>query len=75
MKADLCVLDTSGPSWAPMTNAPANVVYAGHGSDVVLTMVDGSVRYRDGEWAGIDIERAIYETGASVQRIIGELQA
>ena len=75
MKADLCVLYTSGPSWAPMTNAPANVVYAGHGSDVVLTMVDGSVRYRDGEWAGIDIERAIYETGASVQRIIGELQA
>lgn len=75
MKADLCVLNTSGPSWAPMTNGPANVVYAGHGSDVVLTMVDGDVRYRDGEWAGIDIERAIYETGASVNRIIEELKA
>ena len=74
MKADLCVLDTSGPSWHPMTNGPANVVYAGHGGDVVLTMVDGSVRYRDGKWEGIDLARAIVETEASVARISAELQ-
>lgn len=74
MKADLCVLDTRGPSWCPSTNMPANVVYAGHGSDVVLTMVDGDVRYRDGEWAGIDIERAMFECNDSVKRIIQELQ-
>lgn len=73
MKADLCVLDTSGPCWAPMTDALANVVYAGHGSDVVLTMVDGDVRYRDGEWAGIDMERARFECSAIVKRIVGEL--
>ncbi len=73
MKADLCVLDISGPSWTPMFNGPANVVYAGHGSDVVLTMVDGRVCYRDGEWAGIDVERAKFECDASVKRIASEL--
>lgn len=73
MKADLCVLDTSGPSWTPLFNGPANVVYAGHGSDVVLTMVDGRVRYRNGEWAGIDVELAKAECEAAVKRIVSEL--
>lgn len=74
MKADICVIDMSGPSWCPATNIPANVVYAGHGSDVVLTMVDGSVRYEDGEWAGVDVERATFECSDSVKRIIEELR-
>ena len=72
-RADLCVLDITGPSWSPMTDGAANVVYAGHGSDVVLTMVDGSVRYRDGKWTGIDVERAMFECDAAVKRIVSEL--
>lgn len=73
MRADLCVLDTTGPSWAPMTDVVSNVVFAGHGSDVVLTMADGSVLYRDGQWTGIDVERAKAECEASVKRIVSEL--
>ena len=69
-KADLCVLDTSGPSWAPMTNPLVNVVYAGHGADVCLTMCDV---YREGEWPTLDIERAKAEVEARTKRIIGEL--
>ena len=72
-KADLCVLDTSGPSWAPMTNPLVNVVYAGHGADVCLTMCDGVVVYREGEWPTLDIERAKTEVEARTKRIIGEL--
>lgn len=72
-KADLCVLDASGPSWSPATDMVANAVYAGHGSDVCLTMVDGSVRYRDGAWSGIDVERAMAECSATVERIEGAL--
>lgn len=72
-KADLCVLDTSGPSWAPMTNPLVNVVYAGHGADVCLTMCDGVVVYREGEWPTLDIERAKAEVEARTKRIIGEL--
>lgn len=73
MRADLTVLDVTGPSWCPMTNAPVNAVFAGHGSDVVLTMCDGKVIYRDGEYAGIDAEKAKAEVAARASRIIGEL--
>lgn len=73
MRADLCVLDVTGPSWCPMTDAAVNVVFAGHGSDVVLTMSDGKVIYRDGAWAGIDVERAKAEVVSRTKRIIGDL--
>ena len=72
-RADLCVVDVTGPSWAPMTNPLVNVVYAGHGADVCLTMCDGRVVYRDGAWPTLDIERAKAEVAARTQRIIGEL--
>jgi 5-methylthioadenosine/S-adenosylhomocysteine deaminase len=72
-KADLCVLDTTGASWTPMTNPVANVVYAGHGDDVCLTMVDGIVRYRDGSWPSIDIDQAKAHVVAAAQRIIATL--
>lgn len=73
MRADIMVLDTSGPSWSPMINPLYNVAFAGHGSDVCLTMVDGVVVYRDGEYPTIDLERAKAETSAASKRIIGEL--
>lgn len=72
-KADLCVFDVSGPSWAPMTNPLVNVVYAGHGTDVCLTMCDGRVVYRDGAYPTLDVERAKAEVNARTQRIVGEL--
>ena len=62
-KADLCVLDVTGPSWAPMTNPLVNVVYAGHGADVRLTMCDGRTVYHDGAWPTLDVERAKAEGG------------
>lgn len=72
-KADLVVLDVTGPSWAPMTDPLTNLVYAGHGSDVVLTMCDGQVVYRDGTWPTVDVERAKAEVAARTRRIMGEL--
>lgn len=50
-----------------------NMVYAGHGSDVVLTMSDGAVVYRDGAYPGIDVERAKAEVEARTKRIISEV--
>ena len=72
-RADLCVLDVTGPSWTPMTNPLVNVVYAGHGADVCLTMCDGRVVYRDGQWPLVDAERAKAEVAARTRRIVGEL--
>ena len=68
-KADLAVLDITGPSWCPVNDMLANVVYASHGSDVVLTMCDGRVVYRDGTWPTIDIERAKAEVSQRTLRI------
>lgn len=73
MKADLTVLDVSNPSWTPMTNPLVNVVFAGHGSDVCLTMSDGVVVYRDGVYPGIDVERAKAEVTERTKRIIAEV--
>ena len=73
MRADLCVLDTSGPSWCPATDVVYNIVYAGDGAEVVLTMCDGEVIYRDGAWPTIDVERAKAECAARAARIIAEL--
>ncbi len=72
-KADLCVLDTSGPSWAPMVNPLVNIVYAGHGSDVCLTMCDGRVIYDHGVWMTVDVEQARAEVSARTRRIMSEL--
>lgn len=73
MRADVCVLDVTGPQWCPMTAPAYNVLYAGDGSDVVLTMCDGEVVYRDGAWPTIDVERAKAEVAARTRRIISEL--
>lgn len=77
-RADLCVMDVTGPQWCPMTAPSYNVVFAGDGSDVVLTMCDGEVVY-DGATApesrfpSMDIERVKAEVSQRAKRIIGEL--
>ncbi len=77
-KADVCVMDVTGPQWCPMTDPIYNAVYAGDGSDVVLTMCDGRVVY-DGNatdkarFPGIDLERTKSEVEKRAQRIISEL--
>ncbi len=72
-KADLCVLDISGPQWCPMTDPLYNVIFAGDGSDCVLTMSDGDVVYEDGEYPTLDLERAKAEVADRAARIISEL--
>lgn len=77
-KADVCVMDVTGPQWCPMTDPIYNVVYAGDGSDVVLTMCDGKVVYDgtaadEARFPGIDLERTKSEVEKRTQRIISEL--
>lgn len=76
-RADLTVLDVSGPQWCPMTSPIYNVIYAGSGSDVVLTLCDGTVVFKrsgtDMEWPQIDLELVKDEVSKRAQRIISEL--
>lgn len=73
-KADLIVLDISEPNMHPVHDMKTNIVYSASGSDVVLTMIDGKVVYKDGEFPTIDIEKVKHETGKSVERILGALK-
>lgn len=72
-KADVAVMDVTGPQWCPMTQPDYNIVFAGDGSDVVLTMCDGQVVYENGTWPGLDLERVKAEVAARAKRIISEL--
>ena len=73
-KADLAVLDIDTVYMKPVYNLLSNLVYAASGNDVVLTMVDGKVLYRDGSYPTLDIERISYECEKSRQRILGALK-
>ncbi len=73
-RADLIVLDLRGrPYMTPCHSMVNNVVFSGMGSDVCLTMVDGRVLYRDGEYTTLDPERAAYNAGKSVEKILARL--
>ena len=74
MRADLLPCsDITGASWCPATDMACNLVYAGHGSDVVMTLCDGQVLYAQGNFPTIDLERAKAECAARTKRVLGEL--
>ncbi|MDR0501606.1 MAG: amidohydrolase [Coriobacteriales bacterium] len=73
MRADLVMLDTAVPWMQPEHDALNNLVYSAQGTDVMLTMVDGKVCYRNGEWSGIDVQKAIAQTDECAKAILSEL--
>lgn len=73
LKADLIVLDISGPNMHPLHSLKNNIVYSAGCGDVVMTMADGEVLYENGEYLTIDIEKVIFETERINEKILGEL--
>ena len=55
--ADLILVDFTRPHLTPCHSVMDNLVYAAHGSDVVMNMARGKVIYQDGEFKTIDLER------------------
>lgn len=72
-KADLIALRTDVPNMHPIHNLANNIVYAASGSDIALTMVDGKILYKDGEYMTIDIEKTIFETEKATAGILKQL--
>ena len=72
-RADLVALDICTPWMQPIHSLLNNLVYAAQGSDVVLTMVDGAVLYRNGAWLSMDIEKVIRDTKQAATRIAASL--
>ena len=69
-RADLIALDIGGPGMQPVHELTSNVVYSASPSDVVLTMVDGRVLYRDGQYTTLDIERVKAGASAAAERVL-----
>ena len=73
--ADLILLDIHVPHMAPMTDWEANLIYAAQGSDVRLTMVDGRVLYRDGEFTTLNRNALLLQAQAGAQTMRKRLAA
>ena len=67
-RADIVVYDLESAHLQPVFDVLSNLLFAGQASDIALTMVDGRVLYKDGEYTTIDIKRVI----AEAKRIRGE---
>ena len=68
--ADLILVDTHTPHMQPENNHISNLVYSGRGSDVYLTMINGEIKYYDGEYfIGEDIEEIYKQANQISQRL------
>lgn len=77
-EADLIVVDLSRPPMAPAVLRPArnlvpNLVYAETGANVRMTMVAGSVIYRDGEFANVDRQDFAADLDAATRRFESDI--
>ena len=72
-RADIVVLNIDQPHMKPAHNLLNNLIYSAAGSDIILTMVDGEVRYENGDWPHLDIEKIYAETEKSRLRILSQL--
>ncbi|WP_280535767.1 5'-deoxyadenosine deaminase [Halopenitus sp. POP-27] len=53
-RADVIGLTTEPTRATPVHDPVSHLVYAAHGDDVTLTVIDGEVRYADGEHVDVD---------------------
>lgn len=73
-RADLIVLDLNKANMYPDFDTMNNLVYSAEKSDVVMTMVDGEVLYKNGEFTTIDVEKIGFEVSKIVKEVVNEVQ-
>ena len=61
-RADLVLVDTDSVNNIPLYDKYSMLAYSAKSTDVRMTMVDGRVLYRDGEYKTVDIEKVKYES-------------
>ena len=71
--ADIIMIDMHQPNMQPVYNIPKNLVYSGSKSNVIMTMINGKILYRNGEFnVGEDPEKIYTKCESIVKRIISE---
>jgi 5-methylthioadenosine/S-adenosylhomocysteine deaminase len=70
-KADLIVIDTNKPHLTPMYNAVSHLVYAATGSDVITSIINGTVVMEDRRMISLDLKKVIND----VNKIADEIKS
>ncbi len=66
-------MDFNRPHLTPCYDVLANLVFSAQGSDVVLTMADGDVLYRDGKYKTIDIGKVYDKISYYLPKILEKI--
>lgn len=72
-KANLIVIDLDKPNMQPDHNQLNNIVYSLGTDNICMTMVDGKILYKDGEYKTIDVEKAIFEVNKGKNEILASM--
>lgn len=71
--ADLILVDFTRPHLTPCHSVMDNLVYAAHGSDVVMNMARGKIIYKDGTFLTLDLEKIQAEVKSyALPRLFGD---
>ncbi len=71
--ADIIMLDLHQPNMQPIHNIPKNLVYSGSKANVLMTMINGKILYRNGEFnVGESTERIYEKCDKIVKRMLTE---
>lgn len=71
--ADLILVDFTRPHLTPCHSVMDNLVYAAHGSDVVMNMARGKIIYKDGTFLTLDLEKIKAEVKSyALPRLFGD---
>ncbi len=68
-KADIIAIDFNKPHLIPNIDYLDSVIYSAQGSDVCMTMIDGSIVYEDGQFLTIDAEQTYEEVRQITERL------
>ena len=72
-KADVVGLTTDSERATPIHDPVSHLVFAAHGDDVEFTMVDGRVRYENGEHVGVDAAAIRERAQAYAEELFAEI--
>lgn len=72
-RADLILIKTDDPNLCPKHSITNNILFSANPSNVCMTMVDGEVLYKDGEYAKMDVEKIIFDAETQTKKILEQL--
>lgn len=73
-QADIIMIDMNQPNMHPIHNIPKNLVYSGSKANVCMTMINGRILYRNGEFfVGESVDDIYEKCDKIVKRILSAL--